>query len=40
MLGCRFSLEEVNEAVFSSYTDGAPRPDGIFFSSIRSIRSL
>jgi hypothetical protein len=31
MLGSRFSLEDVNEAVFGSYADGAPRPDGLSF---------
>jgi hypothetical protein len=30
MLGGRFSLEEVKEAVFGSYADGAPGPDGLF----------
>jgi hypothetical protein len=31
MLGSRFSLEEVKEAVFGSYADGAPGPYGLSF---------
>jgi hypothetical protein len=31
MLECRFALVEVKEAVFGSYADGAPRPDGLPF---------
>jgi hypothetical protein len=31
MLASRFSLEEVKEAVFGSYADGAPGPDGLSF---------
>jgi hypothetical protein len=30
-LDCRFSLEEIREAVFGSYADGAPGPDGLSF---------
>jgi hypothetical protein len=31
MLGSMFTLDEVKEAVFLSYTDGAPRSDELFF---------
>jgi hypothetical protein len=30
-LDCRFSLEEIREAVFGFYADGAPGPDGLSF---------
>jgi hypothetical protein len=30
-LDCRFTLEEIREAVFGSYADGAPGPDGLSF---------
>jgi len=31
MLQCPFSEEEIKEAVFGSYADGAPGPDGFSF---------
>jgi hypothetical protein len=31
MLSKSFSEEEIREAVFSSYADGAPGPDGLSF---------
>jgi hypothetical protein len=31
MLGSAFTEEEVREAVFGSYVDGAPGPDGLSF---------
>jgi hypothetical protein len=31
MLESRFSEDEIREAVFSSYADGAPGPDGLSF---------
>jgi hypothetical protein len=31
MLESRFSKDEIREAVFSSYADGAPGPDGLSF---------
>jgi hypothetical protein len=31
MLESRFSEEEIKEAVFNSYADGAPGPDGLSF---------
>jgi hypothetical protein len=30
-LDCRFTLDEIREAVFGSYADGAPGPDGLSF---------
>ena len=35
MLGSAFSEEEVREALFGSYADGAPGPDGLSFMFIR-----
>jgi hypothetical protein len=31
MLGSEFTKEEVREAVFGSYADVAPGPDGMYF---------
>jgi hypothetical protein len=33
-----FSEEEIKEAIFSCYPEGAPRPDGMSFSFIRNSR--
>ena len=35
ILGASFSEEDVREAVFGSYVEGAPGPDGFSFLSLK-----
>jgi hypothetical protein len=40
MLGSAFTEEEVREAVFRSYVDGAPGPDGLSFMFYQKFRDI